>query len=96
MSNPHARNNDLNLLHPTVREAVIKIEKALNDEGIPFKPTCLPKAAQSQEESSRMRNLGTLIINMAWLLISFFLRTASGVGTIVQMEGKNGGEECTS
>lgn len=37
MSNPHARNNDLNLLHPVVREAVIKVEKSLNDEGIPFK-----------------------------------------------------------
>lgn len=37
MDNPHARNNDLSLLHPVVREAVIKTEKTLNDEGIPFK-----------------------------------------------------------
>jgi len=37
MTNPHSRNNDLSLIHPIVREAVIKIEKALNDEGIPFK-----------------------------------------------------------
>ena len=37
MTNQHARNNDLNLLHPVVREAVLKIQKTLNDEGIPFK-----------------------------------------------------------
>lgn len=37
MPNPYARNNDLSFLHPTVREAVIIIEKNLNDEGIPFK-----------------------------------------------------------
>lgn len=37
MTNPHARNNDLDLLHPVVRDSVRKIEKALNDEGIPFK-----------------------------------------------------------
>jgi peptidoglycan L-alanyl-D-glutamate endopeptidase CwlK len=37
MVNSHARNNDIKLLHPTVREAVIKVEQTLNDEGIPFK-----------------------------------------------------------
>ncbi|MGZ3940048.1 MAG: M15 family metallopeptidase [Flavisolibacter sp.] len=37
MANQHARNNDLSLLHPIVREAVTKIEKTLNEEGIPFK-----------------------------------------------------------
>lgn len=37
MPNPHARNNDVNLLHPTIRKAVVEIEKALNREGIPFK-----------------------------------------------------------
>jgi hypothetical protein len=37
MANQHARNSELNYLHPIVRDGVIKIEKALNDEGIPFK-----------------------------------------------------------
>lgn len=37
MSNPYSRNNDLNFLHPVVREAVKKIEDELNQEGIPFK-----------------------------------------------------------
>jgi len=37
ISNPYARNNDLSLLHPIVRDAVIKVEKSLNDESVPFK-----------------------------------------------------------
>lgn len=35
--NPYSRNNDLSLLHPVFREAVIKVEMILNAEGIPFK-----------------------------------------------------------
>ena len=37
ISNPYDRNNDLSLLHPVVREAVIKVEDSLNNDGIPFK-----------------------------------------------------------
>jgi len=37
IANPHARNNDLSLLHPVVREAVIQVVKSLNDDGIQFK-----------------------------------------------------------
>lgn len=37
MPNPYARNNDISLLHPIVRDSITKIEKTLNDEGIPFK-----------------------------------------------------------
>lgn len=37
MNNPHARNNDLSLLHPFVREVVEKVQKTLNEEEIPFK-----------------------------------------------------------
>ena len=36
-SNPCARNNDLQLLHPRVREAVIQVQAGLNSEGIPFR-----------------------------------------------------------
>lgn len=36
MSNPHARNNDLNLLHPVVRAGVISVKDELMTEGIPF------------------------------------------------------------
>lgn len=37
MANPYARNNDLSLLHPKVREAVINVQNALEKEGIPFR-----------------------------------------------------------
>lgn len=37
MANPYVRNNDLSLLHPFVREAVVQIEQTLKSEGIPFK-----------------------------------------------------------
>ncbi len=35
--NPYARNNDLTLLHPVFRDAVTRVEKTLEDEGIPFR-----------------------------------------------------------
>ncbi|MDD2465646.1 MAG: M15 family metallopeptidase [Desulfobulbus sp.] len=35
--NPWARNSDLHLLHPRVRQAVVQVQTSLNGEGIPFK-----------------------------------------------------------
>lgn len=75
MSNPYARNNDLSVLHPRIRDAIIEIEKTLNNEGIPFKvfeafrypegkPDFSLKAAQSPEKLLLMQNLGIPIISM--------------------------------